>query len=221
MAWGFICWRYCRKRGSQKEISSCPKAKLSLWQVYPESISWVSVWQSTILQDGGAAQAQETRVSNLASWGQIPGILKLFTIQESSGQLSWRIIFQFLRSLLSYYWPSFQFQLNYKVQYVMLNLQKERNEHNQPPQNPKFKLQVESLSIYLRMYRNLIIVVFIIAVISISIVSITISASWSCQRCGKVRKAIIKTLSSLQILSCVSWPIWINTFFSVINLCSP
>lgn len=29
----------------------------------------------------------------------------------------------------------------------MLNLQKERNEHNQPPQNPKFKLQVESPSI--------------------------------------------------------------------------
>lgn len=29
----------------------------------------------------------------------------------------------------------------------MLNLQKERNEHNQPPQNPKFNLQVESPSV--------------------------------------------------------------------------
>lgn len=67
-----------------------------------------------------------------------------YLLFKNSGQLSWRIIFPFLRSLLSCYWPSFQFQLNYKVQYVMLNLQKEHNEHNHPPRNPKFKWQAES-----------------------------------------------------------------------------
>jgi hypothetical protein len=37
---------------------------------------------------------------------------------KTSGQISWRIIFSFLRSQLSCHWPSFWLQLNYKVWYV-------------------------------------------------------------------------------------------------------
>lgn len=118
-----------------------------------------------------------------------------YSLFKNPGQLSWRIIFLFHWSLLSCYWPSFQFQLNYKVQYVMLNLRKEHNEHDHLPMASQVKSTIriwectETRSSLL---------------LSLSSASSASSASQlqyhdHVKWCGKVRTANIKTLSSLGV----------------------
>lgn len=97
------------------------------------SSRWRSCWDS-----------RSHWVNHLASWGQTLLAFGSYSLLNNSRQLSWRIIFPFLRSQLSCHWPSSQFQLNYKVRYVVLNLQKEHHEHNHPPWNAEFKLLAES-----------------------------------------------------------------------------
>lgn len=198
MAWGFSCRKYCRMMVCQKGIPSLPSGWLVMVVRYfcLNNFSWVSVWQSNFLQDGMTAEFEETTKSitlllevRSRSYSLFK---KLLTVQDS-GQLSCGIISSFLRSLLSCYWPSLQFQLNYKVQYVMLNLQKEHNEqttlHGIPSSN-----YWQSHHPYLKTYRNLIITIIIIALLA-SQLQYYYHIKWR----GKNRKMNIKTMSSLGV----------------------
>lgn len=127
-----------------------------------------------------------------------PTTFESYSLFKNTGQLSWRIILAFLRSLLSCYWPSFQFQLNYKVQYVMLNLQNKCKEHNHPPWNPKFKLLAGSPSISenVQTWSSLL----SLSSPSSSLASLSSQLWYYHVKCwGKTRKSNIKTLSSLGV----------------------
>lgn len=141
---------------------------------------------------------------------------KLLTVQDS-GQLSCGIISSFLRSLLSCYWPSLQFQLNYKVQYVMLNLQKEHNEqttlHGIPSSN-----YWQSHYPYLKTYRNLIITIIIIALLASQLqYYYHIKVVW--QESETEYQDNVQ-FGCVNIILCFLAHL-ANTFFSVINLCPP
>lgn len=143
---------------------------------------------------------------------------------KNSGQLSWRIIFSFLRSLLSRDWPSLQFQLNYKVRYVMLNLQ-EHNEHNHPPWNPKYKLLAESpfISEDVQKLDHHCCCLYHHHHLHQSIISIAVAVSRSCQVVWQGQRNQYQDtvqFGCVNVILCFLAHL-ANTFFSVINLCPP
>lgn len=222
MAWGFSCRKYCRMMVCQKGIPSLPSGWLVMVVRYfcLNNFSWVSVWQSNFLQDGMTAEFEETTQSitlllevRSRSYSLFK---KLLTVQDS-GQLSCEIISSFLRSLLSCYWPSLQFQLNYKVQYVMLNLQKEHNEQTTLHGIPSYKFLAELSSIFenvqkLDHHHH-----------HHSIISITVAILLSYQVVWQESENEYQDnvqFGCVNIILCFLAHL-ANTFFSVINLCPP